>query len=184
MMVACVLVVCVSAAAQTGRASLQGSISETVAISVPPNFARGNVETELVNIDNSVQLILRSSDANASPVIRVPLLVRSNSGFKVSALFESETAVLAQLSVIDLQATGKLVSSYAITALRSVPQSTGRDISQPLLVLSGPRVSLGGTLESPNNALQVTLLVRLQPRQRRGWVAHLTFVGTPESLIQ
>ena len=41
-----------------------------------------------------------SGDEAKSPVIRVPLLVRSNSSFKISAVFESKTAELTQLSVI------------------------------------------------------------------------------------
>ncbi len=48
------------------------------------------------------------------------------------------------------------------------------DTSQPLLVLSGPRVSLGGTLNSPNNALQITVLIRLSPPAQQ-WTAQLTF---------
>ena len=43
-----------------------------------------------------------------APVIRVPLLVRSNSGFKISAVFESKTAELTQLSVTDVRATGSV----------------------------------------------------------------------------
>jgi len=184
MLVACVLLVAANVEAQTGRVSLQGTVSETVALSVLPNLAQRNVETQLVSSGNTLQLTLSSPDNDSSPVIRVPLMVRSNSGFKITANFTSDTAVLAQLLVNDVHATGKLVSSQAVNALRVLPRSSSRDISQPLLVLSGPRVSLGGTLVTPNNALQITLLIRLQPQPARGWVAHLTFVGTPESLAQ
>ena len=183
-LVACVLLVAANVEAQTGRVSLQGTVSETVALSVLPNLAQRNVETQLVSSGNTLQLTLSSPDNDSSPVIRVPLIVRSNSGFKITANFTSDTAVLAQLLVNDVHATGKLVSSQAVNALRVLPRSSSRDISQPLLVLSGPRVSLGGTLVTPNNALQITLLIRLQPQPARGWVAHLTFVGTPESLAQ
>jgi hypothetical protein len=184
MLVACVLLVRATVEAQTGRVSLQGAVSETVALSVPPNFAHGNVETESVSSGNTLRMTLSSPYADASTVIKVPLLVRSNSGFKISALFESETAILAQLSVTDVHATGELTSSQAINALRGMPRSSGWDTSQPLVVLSGPRISLGGTLESPNNALQITLLIRLQPQPARGLVAHLTFVGTPDSVVR
>jgi len=46
------------------------------------------------------------------------------------------------------------------------------------VVLSGPRISLGGTLNSPNNALQVTLLIRIKPLTVSGWMGHLTLAGT------
>jgi hypothetical protein len=48
-----------------------------------------------------------------------------------------------------------------------------------LLILSGPRVSLGGTLQSPNNALQVTVLIRLKPSVQ-GAPMHVTLVASPE----
>jgi hypothetical protein len=180
-----------SVAAQTGQVTLQGRVSETVALSVLPSFSHRNVHTEVLSSGNTVRLTLSSSDAEPT-VVRVPLLVRSNSGFKISAVFESNTAALTQLSVIDADLTGVLASPYAANALRVTPQFDLRrlgegttaplslDISQPLLVFSGPRVSLGGTLRSPNNALQVTLVIRLQSQPDRGWSSHLTLIGTPE----
>jgi hypothetical protein len=102
--------------------------------------------------------------------------VRSNSGFRISAAVESTTAELAQLSVIDVRATGSLVSPRAISELEVSPQ--------PDFSLSGPRISLGGTLDSPNNALQVTLFIRMKPQPARGWLVHLTFTGTAVPLTQ
>lgn len=180
-----------SSAAQTGQVTLQGRVSETVALSVVPSFSHGKVSSQVLSGGNSVRLTLSSSDAEPA-IVRVPLLVRSNSGFKISAVFESNTAALTQLSVIDADVTGVLASPYAANALRVTPQfdlrSLGEgasaplsmDISKPLLVFSGPRVSLGGTLQSPNNALQVTLLIRLHPQPDRGGSSHLTLTATPE----
>lgn len=161
------------AEAQTGRVTLQGRVSEIVALSVPDSRA-GNVE--VLNSGNTVRLTLSGSDAE----VRVPLLVRSNTKFKISAVFESQTAVLSQLSVIDAVATGALTSSNAVKALAITPQFQPLDQSEPSVVFSGPRVSLGGTLQSLNNALQVTLLIRVQPQPARDWLAHLTLVATPE----
>src|SRR6185503_8057040 len=110
--------------------------------------------------------------SSAAAEFRVPLLVRSNTGFKISAVLESQTAVLTDLSVIDVRATGSLVSPEVVNAL--VRPEVALNASQPLLVLTGPRVSLGGTLQSPNNALQVTLLIRMQSLSP-GQVVHLTF---------
>ena len=163
--------------AQTGRVAvtLTGSVSKTVALSVPPNFIPKDIDASLMS--SSVRLTLSSMDAN--PVIRVPLLVRSNSGFKISALVESTTAELSELSVVDVRPTGALVSRNIVNALDITPHSSA-DTSQPLFVLSGPRVSLGGTLDSPNNALQITLLIRLTPQSVPGSLIHLTFVASPE----
>jgi len=151
--------------------TLRGTVSQTVNLSIAPTFSESNVDV-LSSGGNTVRITLHADDAK-NPVIRVPLLVRSNSSFKLSAVFESETAELSQLSVTDVHATGALVSSRIFNALDIKPDS-----SRSSLVMSGPRVSLGGTLDSPNNALQITVLIRLNPQSSRGLV-YLTFVGSP-----
>jgi hypothetical protein len=148
-LLAVVFLVPASIAAQT--VTLRGTVSETVALSVPR--------------------ITLSGDDTQSSVIRVPLLVRSNSSFKISAVFESQTAELSELSVVDVHATGSLVLPQVINALDLRREGD--------VVLSGPRISRGGTLDSPNNALQVTLLIRVKPQSVSGWMGHLTLVGSP-----
>lgn len=183
----------VSVQAQTGGGSvvLKGAVSATVALSILPNSTHNNIQMNVVSSGSSARMTLSGTDTEAS-VLRLPLIVRSNSGFRISVLVESKTVLLTQVSVTDVRATGKLVSSVAISEL-DVPQrfdlrgldeevssttsSSPLDISHPLVVLSGPRVSHGGTLDSPNNALQITLLIRLKPQIASGWLVHLTFAG-------
>lgn len=160
--------------------TLKATVSETVALSVAPTFTQSNLD--VVSSSGNIVRLTLSGDAQ-SATIRVPLLVRSNSNFKITAVFESETAALSQLAVIDAHATGSLVSPQVVNAL-DVRQDVDRDISRPLLVASGPRVSLGGTLHSPNNALQITLLIGLKPEPARAWLAHLTIVATAGSPVQ
>jgi len=193
-----VVLVLVSAGvkAQTGGVTIKATVSEVVALSVLPNSTHRDVETIVMSTGNTVRITLSGADADA-PVIRVPLLVRSNSSFKITAAVESNTAEVTQLSVVDARATGTLVSPNAVGELnvprefdvRGLNESTSSvqnllAPSRPVLVASGPRVSRGGTLTSPNNALQLTLLIRLKPQPARGWLVHLTFVGTAGSLIQ
>lgn len=178
--------------AQTAGVTMKSTVSETVALSVVPNSIHGDI----VSNGNTVRITLSGAETDA-PLIRVPLLVRSNSGFKITAAVESNTAEVIQLSVTDVRATGTLVSPQAISELNVPRQFDVRgleagtssvpnllDPSRPVLVASGPRVSRGGTLASPNNALQITLLIRLQPQPAHGWSAHLTFVATAGSQIQ
>jgi hypothetical protein len=154
--------------------TLKATVSEAVSLSVLAN----SIDADVVSIGNTVRVTLSST---GSPVIRVPLLVRSNSGFKISAMVESTTAELAELSVVDVHATGTLVASDAITGLNVPPKPL--DLSRPFLVATGPRVSLGGTLNSPNNALEIAVLIHLKPAQSRDWQLQLTFVATPGSPI-
>jgi hypothetical protein len=142
-----------SVAAQT--VTVSGSVSETVAL--------------------SISRITLSGDDTQPSVIRVPLLVRSNSNFKISAVFDSQTAELSEVSVVDVHATGSLVSPQVVNTV-----DTRREGD---VVLRGPRISLGGTLNSPNNALQVILLIRVKPQSIQkpvsGWMGHLTLFGSP-----
>jgi hypothetical protein len=196
-LIAVVFLVRISVEAQTGgtSVSLKGAVSETVALSILPTATDNDIEMNVVRSGNTVRMTLSGSNTE-SPVIRVPLIVRSNSGFRISADFEAETAVLTQLSVMDVRATGTLVSPAGISELAvpqhfdgrglsasSVMNSSPLDISRPLLVLSGPRVSLGGTLESPNNALQITLLIRMKPEPGRRWLVQVTFTGTAVNIL-
>jgi hypothetical protein len=152
-LMAVVFLVPASVAAQT--VTVSGSVSETVAL--------------------SVSRITLSGDDTQPSVIRVPLLVRSNSNFKISAVFDSQTAELSEVSVVDVHATGSLVSPQVVN---TVDKRREGDV-----VLRGPRISLGGTLNSPNNALQVILLIRVKPQSIQkpvsGWMGHLTLLGSP-----
>jgi len=168
-----------SVAAQTSFVRLHGTVSETVALSVLPNSIQ---DADVVSSGNTVRITLSGANANDA-VIRLPLLMRSNSGFRISATVESQTAALGQLSITGVHATGTLVSPQAISEL-NVPQHFDLDFSRPLLVLTGPRVSLGGTLDSPGNALQITVLIRLRPQSTGPWLVHLTFAGSAGPLIQ
>ena len=195
MSTAVLLLMSVGVQAQTGSVTLRGRVSETVAISVLPDLTPGEPDMQVVRNGNTAQIFVSGDDSKA-PVIRVPLLVRSNSGFNISAVVESTTAQLTQLSVIDVRAKGNLVSPLAVSELkvsqpldRKLEERTAEvrsplDISNPMLVLSGPRVSLGGTNDSPNNALQITLLIHVTPQPAQRWQLHLTLVGSAVSLIQ
>lgn len=170
-LIAVVFLVPAGVKAQTGRVTMQANVSETVVLSVAPNFAHGDVDADVVTSGNTVRITAKA------PVIRVPLLVRSNSNFKITATVES-TNPLAQLSIADVRATGSLVSPAAISGLH-MPEHPDLETSRDLLLVSGPRVSLGGTLNSSNNALQITVLIRLKPQTAPGSLVQLTFSAAP-----
>ena len=165
---ALLLIVSAVAEAQTGRVVLNATVSETVTLSVAPTFSHSNVSV-VTSGGNTVRITFSGDD----PVIRIPLLVRSNTSFKISA---ESTAEVSQLLVTDVHATGRQVSPQAVNRLKPPPKF---DLNAgPLLLVSGPRVSLGGTLDSPNNALEITVLIRFRAP------GSLTFVATAGSPIQ
>ena len=160
-----------TATVEAQTVTLHGRVSETVAISVPPKSVDGDIQANVVSSGNTVRMMLSGTGANPA-IIRVRLMVRSNTSFKVSGLVESTTAQLTQLSVIEVRATGRLVSPEAENNLEVAEQS---DFQGRFPVLSGPRVSLGGSLNSPINALQITLLLRIKPQSTGEWLTNLTF---------
>ena len=180
-LLSCLLTVVTTIDAQT--VTLNGRVSETVNLSVDPNSTQGNIRVHVVSSGDTVRMTLSGSGAG---VIRVPLMVRSNSGFTIRGRFESTTARVTQFSVLNARATGRLVSSEAVNNLEVSPRfdrrrleqnisQEGFDFSTPFFVCSGPRISLGGTLVSPNNALQVTVLVHVKADSVADWLAYLTF---------
>ena len=147
-----VLLAPASVEAQRRGVTLTGAVNETVALSIAPNSSHSDIDVDAVSTDSTVRMTLPGTGIK-SPVIRVRLLMRSNIGFNVSGILESNTVVGTQLSVIGVRATGKLVSPEAIGNLQ-IPQEfdmRGRkdadspeqgvsnlEISQPFLLLSGP----------------------------------------------
>lgn len=159
---------------QAQNVTLQGKVSETVTLSVAPNSIHGQTQVSVVSVGSTVRMTL-SGNGPDTAVIHVPLMVRSNTSFKISGMFESTTAQLKQLSVLNVRATGRLVSPEAVKNLEEFELS---DLDHgPFVILSGPRVSTGGTLNSPTNALQITLLLRIKPQSSGNWLAQLTFLN-------
>ena len=196
-LIAVVFLVAASVEAQTGRASvtMKGTVSGTVALSVPPDSSGINGDINVESSGSTVLMTLSGTDVE-SPVIRVPLIVRSNSRFNIWAVVQATKGQLSQLSVIDVRANGSLVSPEAVSGL-DIPQQFDLrvlnenasatsllplDVTSPFRVLTGPRVSLGGTPDSPNNALQITLLIRVKPHPREGWLLNLKFAGSADTL--
>jgi hypothetical protein len=177
-------------AAQNAGVVLNGGVSETVALSVPRILPPNTIKTDVVSTGNRVDITFSSADKGG--LIRLPLLVRSNCGFKITGVSESNSAVVTQVVITSVQATGPLVSRQAIRDIKIArrsdtrgpeekvfPGSVAVGLSETLPVLSGPRISLGGTLDSPGNALEIVLLINL--KSASGPVtSHLTLLATPE----
>ena len=162
--------------------TLNARVSETVNLAVDRNSTQGDVHLHVASSGNTVRMTL---SGKGERTIRVPLLVRSNTAFKIWGRFESTTAQLAQLSVLNVRATGRLVSDEAVNNLEISPPfdlrpgkgvvPQGIAFSNPFFAFSGPRISLGGTLVAPNNALQVNLLIRIKSDSVTDWLGYLTF---------
>lgn len=180
----------VCAQTRTGSAKLRGSISKTVTLSLSPHDSPAGVEFHA--LENEGALTLTLSGAEFKRNLQVAILIRSNTAYSIKASVQSEEAVLTKLQVLRVEATGKLVGGDAVTGVSVKPVFDTRlggslageedlsaiDASVPFTIFSGPRISLGGGLDSLHNALKVILLLSVQPKVTEGsWTVNLTLQG-------
>jgi hypothetical protein len=185
------------ARAQTagGSVRMTGGVSETVALSVPQAASAPGVRvTSSRNADGSLTVTLSGTTADPTEV-RIPVQIRSNAGYRLSAAATAGGSNLLGLLVADARPSGHLVAPGAAEALNVSAAFDGRrgagnstaaggfnrpNLSTPSELLSGPRVSLGGTLLSPHNALEVTLSAAVEPRaDGQGWTVELLLSAAP-----
>jgi len=188
-----ILVLPIMAQGQTsiGSVTMKASVSETVALSVSPNLLQNNVQVDGHSDVKSLMLTL-SGSANDVVSFRVPILIRSNTRYKVSALVQSQAATLGNLAVLDAYPTGRFVAQDGFANLNVAQGLDSRNknemvhtasiplnLSSSLTILSGPRVSLAGTLNSADNALEVILFIVVKPDAGADrWFLRLTLSGS------
>jgi hypothetical protein len=186
------------ARAQTGgaRVTASGGVSQIVTLS----FDQGaKVSPEGVGVASSnnegrALVITISGTARDLTRVRIPIRIRSNTAYRLLATAKSDGAKLVGLSVVDARPTGKLVAADAevlgVSRMFDARLVAGTlfpadgfnrpNPSSLLELLSGPRVSLGGTLGSPLNALEVTLSMAVEPRAgAQVWTIELLLSAAP-----
>ena len=173
--------------------TINASVSETVALSVGESFAENNVRIESHGAGKTLGLMLSGSSTEVVAV-RVPILIRSNTVYGISALVQSQSATLVNFAVIGARPTGRFAAVDAVASLRVAQELDSRstngriqtafvplNLSSSFSILSGPRrVSLAGTLSSMDNALEVTLLIAAKAEANAGeWTLNLILTASP-----
>jgi hypothetical protein len=190
---AMILVLPIMAWGQTsiGSITLRANVSDTVALSVSPNFLQDNVQVAGHSDLKSLTLTL-SGSTNEMVSVRVPILIRSNTRYKISGVVQPQAATLTNFVVLDARPTGRFVAPDSFANLNVVRDLDSRNQngmvqvsslrlpdSSPLTILSGSRVSLAGTLNSVDNALEVMFLIVVKPDAGvDGWSVRLTLLGS------
>lgn len=176
--------------AQRGSASLRGTVSKTVRLALDPNASHAG--TELNAFENGGVLSLTVSGSGVERNLQLQILIRSNTSYNIVASVQSQTAVPVQLRVLSIQRSGKLVAGDAVSSvvierqfdlprgnsLAAAENLSGIDASVPFTIFSGPRISLGSGLDSPDNALKVIFLLSVQPKvATKNWTIELKLQG-------
>lgn len=169
----------VLARAQTGAVTVTATVSEVVALAALPDPTARDVRITTGSDRRSLTLELSGSGPD-SKTFRIPFLIRSNCGYSITSLLSSESASYAKLERLDARPTGRFVAPDAATrVIVTNPLGYVRPATMTSF-LRGSRVSLAGTLDSPGNALEVTLLVTVMPETKPdNWRVQLTLSASP-----
>jgi hypothetical protein len=164
-----------AARAQSGGGSVRmsGVVSETVALSIPQGASAPGVSVTTTRNDEHSLTVTLSGATRELTQVSVPVRIRSNAGYSLFAKAEAGGSNLSSLLVTGARPTGDLVAPGAAEAVGVAAAFDGRhgadgfnrpNLSAPSELLSGPRISLGGTFQSPHNALEVVLSITVEPR--------------------
>ena len=170
---------------------MRGSVSKTVTLSLSPHAPHAGVGLNSSENGGALKLVLSGSEFKRN--LQVAILIRSNAAYNIKASVQSQTALLTQLQVLSVEATGPLVAGDAVTGVAVRRQFDKRrsgfladeenvstiDASVPFTIFSGPRISVGGALDSSHNALKVTLLLSVQAiAAEESWTIDLKLQGS------
>ena len=194
-------VLCLAGAARAqsggGSVRMNGEVSGTVMLSIPRGAEASGAGVRVStsrNADGSLNVSL--SGATREPTeVRIPVQIRSNTGYRLFAAARSGGPNLSSLLVVGARPSGSLVFPGAAEAVsvaagfdgrRGADNSTAdggfnrRDFSALSELLSGPRVSVGGTPLSPQNAVEVVLSAAFEPQPGgEGWAVELLLSAAP-----
>lgn len=199
----CAIAVCATLAAppalaQQGGATVKvtGRVSPVVAVSAAPpsGTERGDVQVSASNA--GAHALALSLSGGGATRIDVPLRLRSNTGFTLAASCVAAGATLSDLSVVEVGGGGRFVHPGAAGLVevkaafdgrpgRPARPLGGEDLLSPVTFLSGPPISMTGTLDSPDNMIEVVLRVVFNARDAgERWHAELQVSAAPRQNMQ
>jgi hypothetical protein len=168
-----------NASGQSGSVVVGGRVGEAIFVSIAPDveLAHETLPITYSNLDKqTVRLSIHISNSVDVKQIHIPLHLRSNVGYTLSATANPSGTTLRGLCVRNVRATGRYVASGAVNAgnaascgdetggvqRRQVKRSGALHASSPAELLTGQSISLSGTSDSPFNALEVMLQVEVE----------------------
>lgn len=174
------------ASARQDRASFTvgGRVSPGVGLSISRGemSARVKVESEGAGF---AHIIIEGGQGEGSDMV-LPLEIRTNTGYELKySLLETEgCSPPIQVSIESVRASGAGVLPLAAEESKRQATKLAKPGS-PAQLLSGPRVSAGGTMSSRSNALLV--VVKFQSKQSRnrgcGWKARILLSLHPNEIV-
>lgn len=160
--------------------TVNGHVSEAVFISIAPGaqLSGDGLQLTYSNLNpHSIRLLISTSESDVRQ-ISIPLQLRSNVSYTLSASSNLSSATLRSLCIANARPTGRFVAADALNAFNRATCDAAtaglqpRDVNQSAFnfsstsaLLTGPRISLAGTSDTPFNALEVMLLIEVEPQE-------------------
>lgn len=162
--------------------TIGGQVSAAVLISIAPTAQLSDSETLVTahNTDARTLFISIKIHGHHARQIVIPVLIRSNTGYMLSALAKpceaTPSTLLRGMQVTGARPTGRFVAVDAVEAMNVAAAFDATNaaghlqraslsallLSSPTILLTGPRISLAGTPDSPHNAVEVTMLAEVE----------------------
>lgn len=175
-----------------GRVTVSGHVSAVAAVAAGrgARVLKGDARASS-SADRARGLVFTlSGERGGETQVELPVQLRSNAGFALRAVCLTDGAALSTLSVVEVRGAGGFV--YPGTAKRvkvtpafdgrvatRAPSGGGPDLSSDATILTGPPISMGGTLDSPDNMIEVLLRVVIAaPPDEKGWLVELKVSAT------
>jgi hypothetical protein len=170
--------------ATAASVTVGGQVSGAVFVSIAPGAQLSGETLPAVvthsNLDrHTVRLSISTSGSGGSRRITIPLQLRSNVGYTLHASATlNGTTRLRGLCVANVRATGRHVARAATNAANmaacvdgaanvQIGNANRSGFASPTSLLQGQFISLSGTPDSPFNALEVLILVEVEPQTRQ-----------------
>jgi hypothetical protein len=173
-------------------ATVTGHVSGVVAVSVgsPARVLEGDAQVSAQAAGVQHLVLSLSGTRGGETRIDIPVQLRSNVGVTLMASCTTSGATLSAFHVAEVGGAGAFVYPDALGRVEVTPAFDGRpgtraprsdrpELSSPVAILSAPPISMGGTLDSPGNMVEVVLRVVLTaPQSAEGWRAELKVSAT------
>lgn len=179
--------------AQQAGVRVSGQVSAVAAVSAGSavRVVKGDAQVS-ARADGAHGLVLSVSGTRGGEThIEFPAQLRSNVGFDLIASCKTDGTRLSAFSVVEVSGAGKFVQPGAVGRVEipstfdgrvgaRAPSGGGLDLSSPVTILHAPPISLGGTLDSPGNMIEVVLRIILAaPPGEQNWHAELRVSAAP-----
>jgi hypothetical protein len=181
-----------------GLVALEASVPGIVQVSAFPITKNSEDAFEIQYTNKKAGAVVIKISGSRSEKVNIPirLQIRSNIAYDLSALLSSPSSSAVKIFVLDAATTGRMTAVDAVQGILINPFSSERfyfsrsngKISDPgievgnteIVFLKGPKISLAGSTNSPDNALEILLNAQITPsKASQNWMTEITVSAVP-----